>query len=259
MKTAIIGGLLIASTFSLNAQKTEGPVTLHIKKVEKINGVVKTLDTTYTTNDPEEIRRLMAEDKNFPGTDATGKKFSKHIIQSEETKTEEGKTCMKVIKMMDGTDDVSEDELRLSGIDPMVMGEKRIFITEEAFNKEDGSGVVRKKVVIKKIEISKPNKEEMNKYGKTNGNAKNLLPIETIEFFPNPGNGRFLLSFELPHKGLTEVKIISVEGKVVYSEKLADFSGSYKKEIDISQNPKGVYFISISQAEQSSLKKLIIE
>jgi hypothetical protein len=50
-----------------------------------------------------------------------------------------------------------------------------------------------------------------------------------------------------------------MEGKNVYEENLPGFTGTYKKEIDISNNASGVYFIKVSQNGHSMFKKMILE
>ena len=80
-----------------------------------------------------------------------------------------------------------------------------------------------------------------------------------MNFYPNPSNGKFNLSFNLPEKQDTEITILNVEGKVVYKEKLNQFSGNYDKEIDISKNAKGVYFVKVDQGKHAQVKKIILE
>ncbi|MBA2610637.1 MAG: T9SS type A sorting domain-containing protein [Bacteroidetes bacterium] len=45
----------------------------------------------------------------------------------------------------------------------------------------------------------------------------------------------------------------------MYSEKLTNFIGAYDKEIDISKNPKGVYFVRIEQGKHAQVKKVVLD
>lgn len=65
--------------------------------------------------------------------------------------------------------------------------------------------------------------------------------------------------FNLKDKGDTDIQVMNLEGRSVYSETLKDFNGNYKKEIDISSNPKGVYFVKVKQGEHSQLRKIVLE
>jgi len=114
-------------------------------------------------------------------------------------------------------------------------------------------------VIVKTIKIIDPSTEDTKMLGKQTGVIDNKLAIDQMKFFPNPSNGKFTLNFNLAAKGNTEVSILNLEGKTVYSEELKDFTGNYNKEIDISANPKGVYFIKIKQGAHAQLKKIVLE
>jgi len=89
--------------------------------------------------------------------------------------------------------------------------------------------------------------------------SDNKLAVKEMNFYPNPGDGKFTLSFDLREQGNTGVSIMNAEGKNIYSENLPSFKGHYEKQIDISSNPKGVYFVKITQGEHSQLKKIVLE
>lgn len=139
--------------------------------------------------------------------------------------------------------------------------EKQIVIVEEG--EQQGEKGNRKMMEIKMV-ISSCNIEDLDKEDKKFLRSEGLLTnenlkIEQLNFYPNPNNGRFNLGFTLPKQGDTEISIFSLEGKNVYIETLPNFPGSYKNEIDISKNGKGVYFIKVSQNGRSTFKKMIIE
>lgn len=139
--------------------------------------------------------------------------------------------------------------------------EKQIVIVEE--DDEEGIKGDRKmleiRMVISSCKIDDLNKDD-KKLLKSEGLLSNEnLKIEQLNFYPNPNNGRFSLAFTLPKQGDTEISIFSTEGKNVYKDILPNFTGTYKKEIDISNNGKGIYFIKVSQNGRSTFKKMIIE
>ncbi len=91
------------------------------------------------------------------------------------------------------------------------------------------------------------------------GAAKNSLDADNLSFSPNPSIGKFNLSFELEEKGKTEVRIFDSSNKEIYNESLGKFSGRYDKQIDISDNPKGIYFLQITQGDRMLNKKIVIQ
>jgi hypothetical protein len=88
---------------------------------------------------------------------------------------------------------------------------------------------------------------------------KNELQIERLNFYPNPNNGLFKLQFELSDKGTTTISIAEKSGNEVYSEKLNNFTGKYENEINLTNQPKGMYYLTVKQGKQSLVRKLVIE
>jgi len=89
--------------------------------------------------------------------------------------------------------------------------------------------------------------------------SKNNLSVDNLFFSPNPNSGKFALSFELPGTGETVVRIFDVNNKEIYSETLGKFSGRYDGQIDVSENPKGIYFLQITQDNKVLNKKIVIQ
>jgi hypothetical protein len=125
-------------------------------------------------------------------------------------------------------------------------------------NASDGKKVVSV-LMVKVIKVTELSPEDAAIMNKISGVGDQKLKAGEMKFYPNPANGKFNLAFDLPTKGDTEINIMSIEGKSVYSEKLPAFSGHYDKEIDISQNPKGTYFVKITQGDHTQVKKIVSE
>jgi len=89
--------------------------------------------------------------------------------------------------------------------------------------------------------------------------GQSSLPMARFEVGPNPSNGMFTLSFNLPTQGITSIRVLDINGEEIYSEKLGMFSGAYDREFDISNFSKGVYFLQINQGEQAFTKKVVTQ
>jgi hypothetical protein len=94
---------------------------------------------------------------------------------------------------------------------------------------------------------------------KTTGTTDGKLQMNEMKFFPNPSDGKFNLSFNLTDKGDTKIQVLNNEGKVVYTEQLFEFTGPYDRELDISEFPKGVYFVRVEQNQHAQVKKIVLE
>lgn len=130
---------------------------------------------------------------------------------------------------------------------------------EKALKESDGTRVIIIRRGDKKSgDTGKKESEKSGKPEKSKGNAGKLDAMN-LEYYPNPGNGRFTLSFSLEKKGDTTVRIFDPAGKEVYAETLKDFSGEYLNRLDISQKGKGTYLLKITQDGKSVSRKVVVE
>ncbi|MEZ5148959.1 MAG: T9SS type A sorting domain-containing protein [Bacteroidales bacterium] len=178
------------------------------------------------------------------------------------TVSDEGTNSKVIVKHMDENNGGEENEHM----------EKQIIITtEENTNGEDENVFVRKfdakdgnKVVIVKShviirELSDKDSETLEKSGVKMDEGKEILEIDDLTFNPNPNNGKFTLAFTTPDQSNTSIDIYDMNGKNVYTENIKNFNGRYEKEIDISNEKNGVYFLKIQQDNKISTRKIILE
>lgn len=93
-----------------------------------------------------------------------------------------------------------------------------------------------------------------------NGIAENTKEDFHLNVYPNPGNGSDLtLSFEIAERGDVEVRIMNMIGLVIYSEKLDNFQGLYKKKLGLENPAAGIYVADILKGSQRSAVKLVVE
>ncbi len=159
-------------------------------------------------------------------------------------RTEDGEE-VEIEKIMEGLE--SEDGKKTG---------RRVMI----FKDEDGK-VTKKEmnfnVWIQDVETTDVDKIENSSLKKAA--AENTLTVESLQFYPNPSDGRFDISFNLPSKGKTVVRVVDMAGKEVFQDKLGNFSGTYEKQIDISNNTKGVYFLQVEQGDKVMMKKIVVQ
>jgi flagellar hook assembly protein FlgD len=105
--------------------------------------------------------------------------------------------------------------------------------------------------------LNETDKETLKSAGVKTKN--NDLEIEDLKFAPNPSNGKFTLSFTLKEKKKVTINIYDLKGKLVYTETIKDFEGFYSKEIDISDQGTGAFFLQIVQGIYDIIKKIIIQ
>lgn len=289
MKHLIFMGTLLSCASFLYAQSEQKPVTIRIKKIENVNGVEKVSDTTFTTTDAAsyKLQDNTLQTIHWNETDRDGKKIIRIeestnspeiIIENEnggpvETFTinslneKEGIPAIKEIIVNDVNGKMDSErlmkELDVQMHDIEGKGEQKhqaIIITSESDAEgNEKENKVTKIIILKKVMISEPSAEDAKMLNRQTGISDEKLQVENMKFFPNPNDGKFNLEFEVPSKGDTELNILTMEGKSIYSENLKNFGGKYSNAINISDQPKGVYFVKIKQGKHAQVKKIVLE
>jgi hypothetical protein len=268
--------LIVCAAFS-NAQTEKKPVTVRIKKVEKINGVEKVTDTTYTTTDPSSIEAGNADIRVIE-LNKEGENSETHVVNTDgnpeaEQSSLQGKKKVVIVKSSAGdganssvitSEEMSPEieaeikkALKEAGVDENVKGRKTVVVHNESKTDEGKGEKKTVKVVVVHAGLCEASSEECKKAGISQ--PKNKLEIEEMNCTPNPSNGKFNLKFSSPEKGAADIKVRDMGGKVVYSENVKDFGGSYSKEISLDAPSKGIYLVTIMQNEKSVTKKIVVE
>ena len=83
--------------------------------------------------------------------------------------------------------------------------------------------------------------------------------ITHLDVFPNPSRDLFNISFISEQEQNLKVRILNVIGEELINEDLQQFIGEYTKQIDLSQNAKGIYFLEIETDNGVINKKLMLQ
>ncbi|MFL5754463.1 MAG: PKD domain-containing protein [Bacteroidia bacterium] len=90
------------------------------------------------------------------------------------------------------------------------------------------------------------------------GVAENSV-VNSLAIFPNPNNGMFELSMNLPDKSVYTIQITDVLGQSIFSEQVKNGGGRYTKSFNLSENGSGIYFISISNGKDKMTRKIMVD
>ena len=80
---------------------------------------------------------------------------------------------------------------------------------------------------------------------------------DAFSFYPNPSDGNFTLDLDLNGSDAASVRIVDMNGKEVYTEKITG-NGKVSKGINLD-GKKGTFIVTIKQGKRTSSKKIIIE
>ncbi|MBW8050970.1 MAG: T9SS type A sorting domain-containing protein [Cytophagales bacterium] len=105
--------------------------------------------------------------------------------------------------------------------------------------------------------------------GSGNGSRINssLLSMETevneLKIYPNPTSGEFAVEFNVPETQNIEITLYDVTSRPIYRESFIGFSGTYRKQFDLSNLKtgfaKGIYLLQIISGSEVINKKVLAQ
>ncbi|NJO88071.1 MAG: T9SS type A sorting domain-containing protein [Chloroflexia bacterium] len=87
----------------------------------------------------------------------------------------------------------------------------------------------------------------------------NIEKADEIKVYPNPNNGTFEIECSLDNVTELLVKLVNLNGQVVYNKKFKETSGLFKRSLSIPQNIKGTYFFLIENGKKKFQKTIVVE
>lgn len=84
--------------------------------------------------------------------------------------------------------------------------------------------------------------------------------IKALKIYPNkPFDNKLNLKFYAPEKGDVSVTVTDINGKEVGSQKIKDFQGDFMGQVDLKKNVKGTIFVTVTQKEDGTSKRVVVE
>ncbi|TAE50364.1 MAG: T9SS C-terminal target domain-containing protein [Bacteroidetes bacterium] len=252
------------------------PTEARIKIVKEVNGQTTVIDTVITGGTPEEVHVIIQ--KLNPGMPpppppmppADGSKRTQ-FIEIEDSRTElppppmpplgaPGDQMIMIRREGPGAPPMNE-KLKQVLADPQIQQRlKELNVTPEELMAPPMRMEVR--VVNFGLRIEDLKEEDRDVLRKSGADVKKLdngLAVEQLNFYPNPSNGQFNLSFTSAEKGDLTLVIRDVQGREVYTHESKDFSGQFDQSLDLSTESKGVYFLTLTHKNKSMTRKLVLE
>jgi len=85
------------------------------------------------------------------------------------------------------------------------------------------------------------------------------MTIANLDVYPNLSRDVFNVSFTSEDVQDLRLRVLNVIGEELINENLEQFIGEYTKQINLSDNAKGVYFLEITTNNGIINKKLILQ
>ena len=84
--------------------------------------------------------------------------------------------------------------------------------------------------------------------------------VKALKIYPNkPFDNKLNLKFYAPEKGDVSVIVTDLNGKEVGSQKFKDFQGDFIGQVDLKKNVKGTLFVIVTQGQDGTAKRVVVE
>ncbi len=131
--------------------------------------------------------------------------------------------------------------------------------SSEIFDAMPSRVVRRVAVFITMDQLSKEELAILNQQADPKISLKNDWSPANVYFSPNPNEGQFVLHFELEEAGPVIVQVFDQQGKLIHTDRLAGDPGTYDLPLNLSSEPKGIYFLALTRNGKSYTKKVVIQ
>ncbi len=268
----MLAALLLLSVCLLNAQqntkKEEKKYRVHL--VTEDNGKMEVIDKEFATKEDMEAYMKQQEaampelpdlperpEMPEPPLPPTPPSVEGHplIVNVTCTDTGHSKKIIIINKEVVGEDGDAEIEVNVTEGDEQI--EKTITKTK------DDQGKVKTEVIVVK--------KEVNAQGESNAKApvveKEMVPaanekpgnISALNFYPNPNDGRFYVSFNVAQTADVTLRITDINGREIYSDTKTNFNGLYEKNFYEGRWEAGVYLMEVRAGSEKQLLKITVQ
>ncbi len=77
--------------------------------------------------------------------------------------------------------------------------------------------------------------------------------------FPNPSKGEMTVTLNTPEATSASLKVLDVNGRLVFSQQLSGFDGNFQQDLDLGEMTPGIYFLQVVTSDEQFARKLIVE
>jgi hypothetical protein len=89
--------------------------------------------------------------------------------------------------------------------------------------------------------------------------ANTLETLSAFTLFPNPTNGLLTIGCTLRKASVYHLQLMNMEGREVMLQTGNATAGEFKQSIELSQLPKGVYFVQLRVADEVISRKVVLQ
>ncbi len=87
---------------------------------------------------------------------------------------------------------------------------------------------------------------------------ESLADGTTLELYPNPTSDVINVAFNVSKTQTLTVRVVNMNGQLVYTDAIGQYAGQYKNAIDLSAAAKGVYFVQLITDQGTINRKVVL-
>lgn len=87
--------------------------------------------------------------------------------------------------------------------------------------------------------------------------VEETVALNEMSVYPNPNNGLFTVSIPNADYNAMSMEVVSIDGKVIYSDKFSNVSGTFTNEIDMTNAANGTYFLRVTADGTTTVMKVV--
>ncbi len=245
--------LTVAMTGNLNAQnKAKEKKVTKIIVHENKEGKETTFEANELTPEVEKKLKDMGIDVN---TLRAGDGF---VMNTKNNSGEPNKVTVLTFKQTGNDKLALEDNMQHVNV-TTTDGETRVIVNgEEVLVDKNNSSKKLIKVYAYNVACTEPSAADFRKAGITE--TKTPLTISDLRCLPNPSSsGVFNLSFKSADVSEAHLEVRDINGKRIRTETLKNNNGEFSSQLNLGDEPKGIYFATLTQNGKVTTKKLVID
>lgn len=104
------------------------------------------------------------------------------------------------------------------------------------------------------LSVSEPSKDELSKASLKSGNTEDL--IEDLNISGSNSKNKIKVSFEVIEPTSLTIKVLSENGKEIYTQSHTRYVGAFNNQIDFGRRIKGSYFLIVTVNGKNLIRKI---
>ncbi len=84
-----------------------------------------------------------------------------------------------------------------------------------------------------------------------------IAGLNLIALYPNPATNELTIELSLLKANTVKINLMNMEGQFIFTDIMNQFTGSYKKQINLHEVPNGIYYLQVITNDQVINKKVV--